>query len=227
MSTPAKIFRDFRYWIFYQALMKRGFELQKFGDEKFGLQWTICPAGLDSESVVYSAGVGDDISFERALVAKFGCDIVLCDPSPVALKTMARPENKIPNFHFHPVALAGHSGHMGVSLQTDHKGETWFSRDSAEGGQQIECVDLGSLLKRNGHTHIDLLKLDIEGSEYDVVEDMVQNRLLPRQLSIEYHHGILPGITRMKSVRSMFKLFGAGYRLVHQEGCNHTFILKG
>lgn len=225
MPGVAKTFRDVRYWIFYQTLIKRGIELEKFGDERFGLQWTICPTGLNSKSVVYSAGIGGDISFEQALVKRFGCDIILCDPSPIAAKTMVLPENRIPQFHFRPLALAGHTGHIGVSPQTDSKGETWFSRNAEDMGKQIACMDVASLMESNGHTHIDLIKIDIEGSEYDVIEDMVKRRIPARQICLEYHHGVLPGITRMQSIRSMFKLFSRGYRMVHQEGCNHTFIL--
>jgi FkbM family methyltransferase len=212
MPGAAKMFRDLRYWVFYRVLTRRGVELVKLGDEQFGLQWTICPAGLNSESVVYSAGIGDDISFEHALVKRFGCDIVMCDPSPVAARTMAQPANGIPKFHFHPLALAGHTGHIGVVPHTDKQGQTWFARDDAADGSRIECIDLGSLMNRNGHSRIDLLKLDIEASEYDVIEDLVRKRIPVHQICVEYHHGILPGITRMQSVRSMFKLFSRGYR---------------
>jgi FkbM family methyltransferase len=226
MPGIGKTLRDIRYRLFYKAVMKGGVALEKLGDERFGLQWTICPTALNRSSIVYSAGVGNDISFERTLVKRFGCDIVLCDPSPVAAKTMALSENKIPQFHFHPLALAAREGHITVSHQTDKEGQTWFARAGADGGDRIASSDLSSLMKQHGHTYIDLLKIDIEGSEYEVIEDLVARAIPIGQLCVEYHHGVLPGYTRMQSVRSMFRLVRNGFQLVHQEVCNHTFLKK-
>jgi len=36
---------------------------------------------LDENSIVYSAGVGEDISFDLLLSEKFDCNIVLIDPT--------------------------------------------------------------------------------------------------------------------------------------------------
>ena len=81
-------------------------------------------------------------------------------------------------------------------------------------------------MAENQHDRIDLLKLDIEGSEYDVIEHILERRIPVRQICVEYHHGILPGIRRSDTIRSMIKLARRGYQLVHQEGANHTLIAK-
>ena len=45
--------------------------------------WTICTeAGLGSDSVIYSVGVGEDISFDLDLIKTFGCQILAFDPTP-------------------------------------------------------------------------------------------------------------------------------------------------
>jgi len=40
-----------------------------------------------------------------------------------------------------------------------------------------------------GHSHIDILKMDIEGSEYAALEDMLISGIFPAQLLVEFHHG--------------------------------------
>ena len=40
-----------------------------------------------------------------------------------------------------------------------------------------------------GHERLDLLKMDIEGAEYAVLDDMLQSGILPDQLLVEFHHG--------------------------------------
>ena len=52
-------------------------------------QWTIVTRGLRSDSVIYSGGVGEDITFEQELIRRFGVKIHIFDPAPVAAHTIA------------------------------------------------------------------------------------------------------------------------------------------
>ena len=38
------------------------------------------------------------------------------------------------------------------------------------------------------HDHIDVLKLDIEGAEYDVLQDIMAGAIRPKQFLIEFHY---------------------------------------
>src|SRR5437870_565224 len=67
--------------------VRRGHSLCVLGDKSVGCSWAFCPEGLGAESVVYSGGVGNDISFEHALVERFGCSVTLFDPSPTGRAT--------------------------------------------------------------------------------------------------------------------------------------------
>jgi len=224
MPNLQKSLRDLRYKIFYGMVLSRRFDLATLGAPDSICQWTICPTGLGPRSIIYSAGVGSDITFEHALVEKFGCEVILIDPSPTGLKTMDLPQNRIPQFHFFPVALAARNGKLNLSPPLDAEGDSWFGQPNARGGIEVTCADLASLMKQNHHSHIDLLKLDIEGCEYEVIEDIVKRRLPISQIAVEFHHGILPGFERSQTIRTMLKLIRHGYRLADQTGANHTFI---
>lgn len=222
MNDISKKLRYLRYRIFYDLLLSRGFELKTLGNPAGICRWTICPTGLGAGSVVYSGGLGTDVSFEHDLVKQFGCDLVLYDPSPAGQQTMSLAENRIPQFHYFPVALAGHSGKLSLSEPSPG----WFAQDDGTPTQEVPCTDLSSLMEKNGHDHIDLLKLDIEGSEYAVIDDFLNRRIPVRQVCVEYHHGILPSIRRSQTIRSMLKLIARGYKLLYQTGANHTFVLR-
>jgi FkbM family methyltransferase len=216
-------FKDLRYRIFYELALTRGREIRTLGDPKGICTWNICPEGLGSKSVIYSGGLGTDVTFEHDLVKKFGCDLVLYDPSPIGIQTMSLPENKIPQFHYFPVALTGRTGKL--SMAAPPPGEySYFPRNDNTGNIEVDCTDLQTLMQKNGHTHIDLLKLDIEGSEYEVINDLLRRRIPVRQICVEYHHGILPEITRRQTIASIFKLLVRGYKLLDQSGNNHTFL---
>ncbi len=222
MPLP-KILREARYRAFYRFLLAHNYPVETLGDPKGGCQWRICPVGLGPQSIVYSGGLGSDISFEHELVKRFGCQLVLYDPSPTGLQTMSRPENQLPNFHFFPVALTGQCGRL--SLGPPKAGEdSWFARKGAAGAVEVECTDLASLMQKNGHSRIDLLKMDIEGSEYEAIKHLLRRRLPVTQLCVEFHHTNLPGVSRRQTIRTILSLVLRGYRLIDQSGANHTFI---
>jgi len=227
MPTLQKRLRDLRYKLFYGMALSRRFELVTLGAPESICQWTICPTGLGPNSIIYSAGVGSDITFEHALVQRFGCNVILIDPSPTGAKTMELAQNKIPQFKFMPIALSGRSGKLTLAPPLDSEGDSWFASKEAAGSLEVTCEDLASLMQRNEHSQIDLLKLDIEGCEYEVIESILKRRLPIGQIAVEFHHGILPGFTRGQTIQSMLKLLKRGYALVDQTGANHTFVARG
>lgn len=226
MATFSRKLKNIRYRVFYGLLLRRA-ELVTLCAPGSICPWTICPSGLNAASVVYSAGVGSDISFEHELVRRFGCNVLLCDPSPTGRRTMALPENQIPQFRFLPVALAGRPGRLKLAPPLDPQGDSWFANSRANEGVEVPCTDLETLMREQGHDHIDLLKLDIEGCEYEVIDHLLKRRLPVQQLCVEFHHGILPDIRRSQTIRTMLALIARGFRLVNQTGANHTFIRRG
>lgn len=226
MPNVAKFLRDLRYRLFYGALTKRGYPLLELGNSDTGCSWRFFPDGLNASSIIYSGGIGKDITFEHALVKKFGCSIVLIDPSPTGLETMALPENQIPQFKFHPVALAGSCGTLKFAPPGCIDEGSWSMQRKDSATLEVRCVNLSTLLKENQHRQIDLLKIDIEGSEYEVIDDLIKQQIPVKQLLVEFHHGNihLPGIARKDTIRSILKLRAAGYYLIDQSGSNYTFF---
>ena len=76
-----------RHLLLSALVMRRGYPLRTFGQKSTGCSWTFCPQGLGRDSVVYSGGVGNDVTFEHELVRAFGCSIYLLDPSPTGRGT--------------------------------------------------------------------------------------------------------------------------------------------
>jgi FkbM family methyltransferase len=213
-----------RHLIICGLLLRRSFRMATLGDKSVGCSWTFCPDGLGPDSVVYSGGVGKDISFEHEFVRQFKSHIQLFDPSPTGLATMELPENNLPQFHFHPVALSGHCGTLRFAKPVHEEEGSWYASDNDSSAVEVPCTDLSSLMKKNGHTKIDLLKIDIEGAEFGVVHEILRKRIPVRQLLVEYHDGLLPGIKVTDSLRSMARLTLRGYKLIARVGTNCSFI---
>jgi hypothetical protein len=95
-----------------------------------------------------------------------------------------------------------------------------------EGGERIETktVDLDSLLSRAGRTECDVLKLDVEGAEYALLDALVASGRIraARQVLVEFHHGVT-GHSAADTQRIVAQLGVAGQRLMHIEGRNYIF----
>jgi hypothetical protein len=84
---------------------------------------------------------------------------------------------------------------------------------------------LHNWMRRFGHDHIDILKLDIEGSKHDVLERFVEEDFLPfNQLFVEWHFRFLDGGARQRCHRKLMNALKAkGFEIVdsRRDGRKH------
>jgi hypothetical protein len=62
---------------------------------------------------------------------------------------------------------------------------------------------------------VDLLKLDVEGAEHEVLEDLMSSGSLARveRMAIEYHHHLAPGDDRLAGFLNRLEASGFTYLL--------------
>jgi hypothetical protein len=77
-------------------------------------------------------------------------------------------------------------------------------------------------MDHNGDTVIDLLKMDIEGFEYEIIDQFLDQRIPVRQLCVEFHPWLMPG----RTLKTIARLYRAGYRIIYKHRGDHTFLLK-
>jgi len=63
------------------------------------------------------------------------------------------------------------AGNVGSSLKIDK------SNVSKQVFEEVQVIKLGPFINQNQITHIDILKIDTEGSEYDIISDIVETKL--------------------------------------------------
>jgi hypothetical protein len=73
---------------------------------------------------------------------------------------------------------------------------------------------------------LSLLKLDIEGAEYEVLRSMLGAGILPEQLLVEFDQVNQPltPLFWVELVQVLRSLRNAGYRLVRRERANYVFV---
>jgi len=180
-------------------------------------QWTIATRTVHQNAIIYSGGVGEDISFEQELVRRYGVKIHVFDPSPVATNTIETAN--LDALVFKPVGLAA-SSTAKFSVGGGTGAGTWLKAGS---GQSLACTNIASEMAVNGHDFIDLLKIDIEGFEYEVLEGCLAEQLSIKQLCVEFHD-FFPEISRAKTTNMIRALQSRGFHLIHRHRHDHTFL---
>jgi len=187
---------------------------ERYGSWDYG-SWTIAAGTLDANSIVYSAGVGEDVSFDLDLIGAYNLTVHAFDPTPRSIEWIKKqqfPEQ----FIFHPVGIAGFDGTATFHPPKDssHVSYSLIPHEQQAVSEAVESPvrRLGSVMKELGHEHIDLLKIDIEGAEYDVIQDLIDQELPVRQLLIEFHHRF-PEIGVQKTRQAIAVLNSVGYRI--------------
>ncbi len=191
-------------------------EVKRLGD--IGSGWVIHTG--TRLRVCYCAGVGKGISFEEELSRIAEKPVLVFDPSPTALPTIARSD--MSHLQFLPVGIAAEDGTVEFSLPADPNEGSFSVPREGLGRVSFDCWNLQTIMTQNGDSAIDLLKMDIEGFEYDVIDQILAEQIPIRQLCVEFHAWLRPGRT-FKTIR---RLYQAGYRPIHKHRGDHTFLLS-
>ncbi|MDX1517293.1 MAG: FkbM family methyltransferase [Woeseiaceae bacterium] len=178
--------------------------------------WCYHPDVLGSDSVVYSLGIGDNIDFDLALIARCGAAVHAFDPTPTTYETLDAAELP-PQFQFHPWAAAADDGVLTLYPRVRHNdklSQTMYTLEpdpqSQAHGIDVPAYTVSTLMDKLGHAHVDLLKMDIEGAEYGVIDALLASPHRPTQLLVEFHHRHKT-IGKQRTVDAVDKLIAAGY----------------
>lgn len=200
---------------------------------------------LNASSVCYCVGAGIDISLDVELVTRYGAQVFIFDPMPYALDHFTELVNKTAAGQPLTISEGEHLYTYKISsdqLNTirfittglwDEKKQVKFycpSKDNYAGhsitnlqntDQYIEAsVDtMANLMKELGHQQVDVLKIEIEGSEYTVIDNVVKDKLDVKMILVEFdefHHREGKNLATLRRIRqSTDQLLAAGYKLVH------------
>jgi len=187
-----------------------------------GYAWPYIPSKINAKSIVYAFGIGTDISFEEALAETHKCEVKCFDPTPQAMEFALKIARKNPLISFYPYGLFSRdtivrfykpkdAGLGSLSAANLHYSDIYL---------EAPVLRISTMMKQFGHERIDLLKMDIEGAEYDAIDDLLFSGIVVDQLAIEFDQPIPP----WRTTRVIGKLAAAGYRLTIVDGLNTLFV---
>lgn len=202
---------------------------------RYGGWWIFAPA-VSAEPLLVDCGLGKDISFPAAFLARFGGRVIGVDPNPQALAysrahcpqgmeirdaAFWREAGETLRFHLPRPVEQLPQGADGVS------GSILDSHSYVSGGAVLEVrtTSLAELLADAKRSECDVLKLDVEGAEYEVLEALCASGDVrrARQLLIEYHHHCTDR-SLADTQHSIAQVQRSGFTLQHTEDRNCVFL---
>lgn len=219
-------------------------KLEKLGTEYGG--WIVPIDYINRDSVCYLAGAGEDISFDVALAKKFHCKVLIFDPTPRSKAHFEKVRDAASNGTTVPLNQSDkyyqldktcmsfiRFEEIGIWKQKDTlkffapKDDSHISHSISNLQQTDKYIEarverLSEIMKENNHSFLDILKLDIEGAEFDVIDSIIGEKLMIRVLCIEFHKIDEPNAIQT----AISKLEQYGFAVVARENLDFTFINK-
>ena len=211
--------------------------------------WVV-PDIFDETSICYFAGVGEDITFDVEFVKRYGSDAYLFDPTPRAIDHFnsvicsAGSDNKIspvpPSLEFPYYEISSEEINkmkiFPIGLGAEASGVTFYpptdpshvshsivniQGTSKENGFTAKCDSISNIMNELGHIKIDCLKLDIEGAELAVVDEIISKNIDIGVLCVEFDYSRKYASPPLHYVINSIEQ--SGLKLI-SDSHNHTFI---
>lgn len=218
--------------------------------------WTFEPSDDLQNSVIVSAGLGEDGSFDVEFASKFNATVVIVDPTPRAIfhfeairKHIGEPARipyvkggKLPVGSYDLRKITENSLHLEQSAlwieQTTLKffsppdphhvsySINNFQNGHSQGTSYIEVpsVTLEQLLNKYGLKSLPLIKLDIEGAEIEVIRNMLNGPIRPRQILVEFHSTSLKSKSDVEDLDRALRR--SGYLCRHFDGVANALYAR-
>jgi FkbM family methyltransferase len=175
----------------------------------------VCPEFLNEKSVVYSFGIGEDISFDKAIIKNHGCEVFGFDPTPKSIRWVESQDTPV-EFRFYDFGISNKSGLIDFYLPKNADFVSGSIIDQinidTEKKVSVKMKTIQDILNELNHKHIDVLKMDIEGAEYDVIGDILNCNISVDQILIEFHDRFFKD-GRLKSYQAVKNLNSKGYEI--------------
>lgn len=190
--------------------------------------FAVAKDSLGDKSIVYSFGIGTNISFDLELIQRYSLRVYTFDPTPRSIQWIEK-NNPVPDkLLFKPWGISNEDkiekfyppvedSHVSYSIDNIQQSDGDFIT--------AQVYRLATIMNKLNHTGIDLLKMDIEGKEYDVLDDIINTDIDIPQIVVEFHHRF--GKIGADRTRKMIgKLNDKGYKIyyISERGEEFSFM---
>jgi FkbM family methyltransferase len=189
---------------------RAGPELVALGSTYGG--WKLPDGVIDPSWMCYLVGAGGDVSLELELISRYHAKVRCFDAVAFFVESAREQAGDPPAFSAHHAAIAVKDGPIRVQRSHDPVSQSVSAAQLYDSANYFELPgrSLPSLMSELGDSSVELLKLDIEGSEYNVLPTLDLAGMGVKLLAVQFHHN---GSVR-KAQQLIADLREQGYELV-------------
>lgn len=187
---------------------------------------------FDSNSIVVDVGCADDADYSMHMINLYSCKCFGVDPTKKHADALALLEKKHNGlFHHLPYAVSNKSGkitfhesssNVSGSILSDHVNILTDKSISYE----IEAITINDLKQKIGN-RINILKLDLEGAEYALFNNIEQKDIIDiDQIFVEFHHHCIDKYSITDTYKIVSILKNLGFRSFTIDMHNYLFYKK-
>jgi len=175
----------------------------------------VCPEFLNENSIVYSFGIGEDISFDKIIIENHDCQVFGFDPTPKSIKWI-KSQYLSDKFIFFDFGISNKSGFVEFYLpkNPEYVSGSYIIQNNVSIKEKIvvKMKSFVDIINELGHKHIDVLKMDIEGAEYDVIDSILNTKISISQILIEFHERLFEN-GKLQTQKVIEKLISNGFEI--------------
>jgi FkbM family methyltransferase len=154
---------------------------------------------LDKSSVVFDLG-GYEGEWSEQIHQRYGCRILVFEPVPSFASRIAERFRSNRDVSVFELALGPKDGKLVLNL-----GDNATSSYTVGNGSVIEAEmkEFAGFLEQHAIREIDLLKINIEGGEFDLLDHLISSGCLSRvrYVQLQFHHFVPRAEERVQSIR--------------------------
>ena len=205
-------------------------KLLRYGNEYGG--YILYTDLIGENPIVYSFGIGEDISFDLDILNRHGGEIYAFDPTPKSKKFIqGNKSTESGRIRFFSYGLADkcHLARFHLPKNDNYVSGSEIKYNGVKDEYiEVEMKDLNSIAEEQGHQRINILKMDIEGSEFKVIDSLDKiDGLIIDQICMETHQRFFED--GMKLIKNMsLKLYQMDYVLIYASNdyIDFTYVRK-
>lgn len=188
--------------------------------------WPVPLSVLDKGGSAVCCGCGTDISFDLGLVYLYKFHVVAFDPTPNSVNYVNELIDKGAAVSFVEKGVYSRNTTLEFYEPSYSFDDSYSASNIQETSKsiQFEVVRLSDVFKDMG-TVPSILKMDIEGVETKVLNEVLDSEFRPTCILVEFDELAYPTTWSLKKIRFICrKLLRKGYRLYSISGSNFCFI---
>ena len=163
----------------------RRFDYGQTVDSNYGNVYT----GLISKDPVFLDLGAFKGNWSKEMVTRYGGCAHLFEVQPNLVKRLKDDLGDDMRYTVHDYGLAPKNELIDVGSYDDGEGFSLSKSKSVGISNKVELKSFKDFVEQNNIKEIDVCKINIEGSEYDLLENMIENNLhmLCRNIQVEFH----------------------------------------